>query len=373
MRAATILHLGVKELWSLARDPVMLALIAFGFTAAVYSAATAIPDTLNKAPIAIVDYDQSPLSERIVGAFYPPQFLPPVRITPAQMDARMDAGQDTFALVVPPDFQRDVLAGRSPALQLNVDATRISQAFNGSGYVQSIVDQEVQAFVQRYRADATAPVGLEIRVLFNPNLTKSWFQATMKLVDMITMLAIVATGAALIRERERGTIEHLLVMPVTPFEIMTSKVWSMGLVVLVASSFSLLAVVRGVLSVPLQGSIALFLCGVAMHLFAVTSISILMGTFTRSMAQFGLLMMLVLLPLQMLSGSSTPRESMPEWVQTLMLVAPNTHIVMLSQGILYRGAGLSVVWPQLLALFLLGSVFFGVALARFRKTIGTMN
>ncbi|MCE9564317.1 MAG: ABC transporter permease [Planctomycetes bacterium] len=372
MRATTILRLGVKELWSLARDPAMLVLIAFGFTATIYSAATAIPETLNKAPIAVVDYDQSPLSERITGAFYPPQFLPPERITQAEMDARMDAGRDTFALVIPPDFQRDVLAGRSPAVQLNVDATRMSQAFNGSGYVRTIVNQEVQAFVQRYRADARPPVELDVRVLSNPNLTKSWFQAVMKLVDMITMLAIVITGAALIRERERGTIEHLLVMPVTPFEIMTSKVWSMGLVVLVASGFSLFAVVRGLLSVPLQGSIPLFLCGVAVHLFAVTSISIFMGTFARSMAQFGLLMMLVLMPLQVLSGSVTPRESMPEWVQTVMLAAPNTHFVMLSQGILSRAAGLSVVWPQFLALGLIGAAFFGLALARFRKAIATM-
>jgi ABC-2 type transport system permease protein len=193
-----------------------------------------------------------------------------------------------------------------------------------------------------------------------------------KLIDQITMLAIVLTGAALIRERERGTIEHLLVMPVTPFEIMVSKVWSMGLVVLVACAFSLAVVVQGLLSVPIEGSIALFLCGAAVHLFATTSMGIFLGTFARSMPQFGLLMMLVLLPLQMLSGGSTARESMPEWVQQVMLVAPTTHFVMLAQGILYRGAGLDVVWPQFLALALIGVVFFGIALARFRKTIGAM-
>lgn len=372
MRADHILHLGIKELWSLARDPIMLALIAFAFTGSVYSSSTSVPETLNKAPIAIVDEDQSPLSQRIIGAFYQPYFLPPTLVTPTEMDTRMDAGLDTFALDIPPHFQRDVLAGRSPAIQLNVDATRVGQALTGSVYVQSIVNGEVQAFIDRYRADPRPPVDLISRVRFNPNLIKSWFTSIMKLIDQVTTLAIILTGAALLRERERGTIEHLLVMPVTPFEIMASKVWAMGLVVLVACGLSLVVVIQGLLAVPIEGSRLLFLAGAALHLFAATSLGIFLGTFARSMPQFGLLMMLVLLPLQMLSGGSTPRESMPVWVQQVMLTAPTTHFVSLAQGILYRGAGLEIVWPQFLALALIGAIFFGIAWARFRKTIGTM-
>jgi ABC-2 type transport system permease protein len=284
----------------------------------------------------------------------------------------MDAGLDTFALNIPPDFQRDVLAGRTPTIQLNVDATRTGQAFNGSGYVQAIVGQEVREFVRRYRADATPPVELAERVRFNPELRPSWFGGVMKLIDQVTMLAIVLTGAALLRERERGTIEHLLVMPVTPFEIMTGKVWAMGLVVLAACAFSLVVVVQGLLAVPLEGSRLLFLGGAALYLFAATSLGIFLGTFARSMPQFSLLLLLVLLPLQMLSGGVTPRESMPGWVQTVMLAAPTTHFVMLAQAILYRGAGPAIVWPQFLAVTLIGAVFFGIALARFRKAIGTM-
>ncbi|WP_152052538.1 ABC transporter permease [Tautonia marina] len=372
MRADHIFQLGLKEFWSLARDPVMLALILFAFTGSVYSATRAMPETLNNAPIAIVDEDRSPLSLRIISAFRPPYFLPPRLVTQGEMDARMDAGLDTFALDIPPGFQDDVLAGRSPAIQLNVDATRMGQAFAGSGYVQTIVTREIDEFVQRYRAAPSVPIDLALRVRFNPNLTKSWFTALTKLIDQVTLLSIILTGAALLRERERGTIEHLLVMPVTPFEIMTSKVWAMGLVVLVACTCSLFVVVQGLLAVPLSGSIPLFLLGAAMNLFATTSMGIFMGTFARSMPQFGLLVILVLLPLQMLSGGSTPRESMPEWIQYVMLAAPSTHFVMLAQAILMRGAGLSVIWPQFLWLALIGSTFFGIALARFRHAIGTM-
>lgn len=367
-----IYQLGIKELWSLWRDPTMLVLIIYVFSASVYTSATAMPETLNNAPIAIVDEDNSALSQRITAAFYPPQFTAPARIEYAHLDVGMDEGHYTFALVIPPNFQRDVLAGRAPALQLNVDATRMSQAFTGNGYVQQIVIGEVNEFVKRYRGSQTLPVELELRARFNPTLDKSWFGALVQIINQITMLSIILTGAALIREREHGTIEHLLVMPVTPTQIMLSKVWSMALVVLVSAFLSLNIMVRGILDVPIEGSLALFFSGAALSLFATTSMGIFLATLARNMPQFGMLMMLTIMPLQMLSGGSTPRESMPEFVQNIMLLAPTTHFVELGQAILYRGAGLDVVWQPFLALLLIGMALFALSLARFRKTIGQM-
>ena len=369
---ANIYDLGVKELWSLWRDPMMIALIVYVFTASVYTSATSMPETLHNAPIAIVDEDNSALSQRIASAFYPPQFTPPAMIDYGDVDPGMDAGLYTFALVIPPNFQRDVLARRSPALQLNVDATRMSQAFTGSGYIQQIAIGEVNEFVKRYRGAEPLPVDLALRARFNPSLDKAWFGSVVQIINHITLLSIILTGAALIREREHGTIEHLLVMPVTPAQIMLSKIWSMALVVLIASFLSLNLMVRGVLGVPIEGSIALFFAGAALSLFATTSMGIFIATLARNMPQFGMLMMLTIMPLQMLSGGTTPRESMPEIVQNIMLIAPTTHFVELSQAILYRGAGLETVWQPFLALALIGTVLFFLSLARFRKTIGQM-
>ncbi|EEZ4507551.1 ABC-2 transporter permease [Escherichia coli] len=308
-----IFNLGIKELRSLLGDKAMLTLIVFSFTVSVYSSATVTPGSLNLAPIAIADMDQSQLSNRIVNSFYRPWFLPPEMITADEMDAGLDAGRYTFAINIPPNFQRDVLAGRQPDIQVNVDATRMSQAFTGNGYIQNIINGEVNSFVARYRDNSEPLVSLETRMRFNPNLDPAWFGGVMAIINNITMLAIVLTGSALIREREHGTVEHLLVMPITPFEIMMAKVWSMGLLVI-----------------------------------------------------------LVLLPLQMLSGGSTPRESMPQMVQDIMLTMPTTHFVSLAQAILYRGAGFEIVWPQFLTLMAIGGAFFTIALLRFRKTIGTM-
>jgi len=367
-----ILHLGVKELWGLWRDPAMLVLIAFMFGFSVYSGSKAIPETLNRAPIAIVDEDASPLSLRIASAFYLPQFVGPRMITLSEVDEGMDAGIYTFALVIPQGFERDVLAGKSPTVQLNVDATRMTQAFSGSGAVQQIVMGEVNAFVQRHQGSASAPVSLALRMRFNPSLNQGWFGALTELVNHITMVSILLCGAALIREREHGTIEHLLAMPVTPTEIMLSKVWSMGLVVLLATALSLRFVVQGLLSVPVQGSVGLFLLTTALMLFATTAMGIFLATMARSMPQFALLMILILLPLQMLSGGRTPLESMPLALQYLMRAAPTTQYNLASQAVLFRGAGLDVIWPNLLALAVIGAVFFGVALRRFRQTLHQM-
>jgi len=372
IRSKNVFRLGVKELWSLVRDPIMLVLIAWTFTFAIYVAATAMPESLHNAPIAIVDEDGSPLSARIISSFYPPHFKTPVMVSLADIDPGMDKGEYTFVLDIPPGFQRDVLAGRVPAIQLNVDATLMSQAFTGNGYIQQIVASEVTEFVQRYHSTTVPPVDLALRMRFNPNLEQAWFGSLMEIINNVTMLSIILTGAALIREREHGTIEHLLVMPVTPAEIMLAKVWSMGLVVLLAAMVALVFVVQGALHVPVQGSIALFIVAAALHLFATTSMGIFLATLARSMPQFGMLLVLVLLPLQMLSGGATPRESMPELVQNVMLAAPTTYFVSAGQAILYRGAGISVVWPQLLAILTIGSVLFFAALARFRKTISQM-
>ena len=371
--AANIYRLGIKELWSLARDPVMLVLIAYTFTFSIYVSATAMRETLNKAPLVFVDEDGSPLSAKIVSAFYPPRFKMPEIISLAAVDPGMDVGAYTFALDIPPDFQRDVLAGRSPTIQLNVDATRMSQAFTGSSYIQQMVMGEVTEFVQGFRGSPAPPVDLVLRARFNPNLEEPWFGALMEIINNVTMLSIVLTGAALIREREHGTIEHLLVMPVTPSEIMLAKVWSMGLVVLFAAAFALLFVVKGVLRVPIEGSVALFLAGASLHLFATNSMAIFMATLARSMPQFGMLAVLILMPLQLLSGNATPRESMPQFVQDVMMLAPTTHFVAIGQAILFRGAGLGVVWPEFLALAAIGAVFFSISLNRFRKTISQMN
>jgi len=212
-------------------------------------------------------------------------------------------------------------------------------------------------------------VNLDVRIVFNPNLTTAWFTSVMAIINNITMLAIILAGAALVREREHGTMDHLLVMPLTPFEIAMAKVWANGLVITVAVGLSLYIVVRTILRIPIAGSIPLFMVGVVIYLFFATAIGIFLGTVARSMPQLGLLFMLVFLPMNMLSGGNTPLESMPLWLAKTMQISPSTHFVAFAQAILYRGAGLDVVWPQFLAVAAIGALFFGLAILRFRSVV----
>jgi len=362
-----IFWLGTKELRSFIHDFVLLGLVIYTFSFAVYSQAQQNSQELHNAAIAIVDEDRSPLSRAIAQAYLPPYFRSPREIAPAEIDQAMDTARYTFVVDIPPHFQRDVEAGRQPAIQVNVDATAMMQAGVGAGYIEQITNAEITRFLHHQEASVPSPINLAVRVAFNPNVMTSWFTSIMGIINNVTMLAIILAGAAIIREREHGTMDHLLTMPLTPFEIAMAKVWANGLVITVAVGLSLTLVVRLFLGIPIVGSIPLFMVGVMLYLFFATAIGIFLGTVAKSMPQLGLLFMLIALPMNLLSGSFTPLDSMPPLLQAIMQASPSTHFVSFAQAILYRGAGFDVVWPQFLAVAVVGAVFFGLALMRFRR------
>ena len=361
-----IFWLGTKELRSFAHDWVLLILVIYSFSFAVLAQGQSSSQELHNASVGYVDEDQSVLSRGIIQAFLPPYFKGPEPVALGDVDHLMNTGRYTFIIDIPPHFERDVLAGRAPGIQVNVDATAMVQAGLGSSYAQQIISAKVDEFVARSSEAATPLITVADRFAFNPNVVTSWFTSVMGIINSVTMLAIIMAGAAVLREREHGTMDHLMVMPVSPFEIAMSKVWANGLIITIAVGLSLMLIVKRVLGVPIAGSIPLFLCGTALYLFFATAIGIFLGTVSRSMPQLGLIYMLIAMPMNMLSGTSTPLESMPVWLSTIMQVVPSTHFVSFAQAILYRGAGLDVVWPAFLATAGIGALFFIAALFRFR-------
>ena len=273
-----ILALGLKELNSIRADPILLALTVYTFSYAVYAVATGAKTEVDHVSTAIVDEDRSQLSRLIRQGILPPFFRPPVEIPATEIGPSMDAGRYVFVIEIPPKFEQDVISNRYPSIQINMDATAVAQAGNGGAYLQQIINQQVQTYATRAAGTPTTPSGTElqpvnlaVRVMFNPNLKSEWFTSVMQVINNITMLSIILTGAALIREREHGTIEHLLAMPVTPSEIMLSKIWANGLVILVAAILSMKLVVQLWLQVPIAGSLVLFMAGALVYAFSVTS------------------------------------------------------------------------------------------------------
>ncbi len=364
---STIAWLATKELRSFFHDWVLFGLVIYSFSLAVIAQAQGNVQELHNASIAILDEDHSELSRRIARGFLPPYFKSPQAIEPRDADRLMNSGRYTFIVDIPPHFERDVLSRRRPTIQVVVDATATMQAGIGAGYAQQIIETEIAAFVARASDVPPPPVSLVLRIAFNPNVTTAWFTSIMGIINNVTMLAIILAGAAVVREREHGTVDHLLAMPLTPFEIAMSKVIANALVIAVAVGLSLYFVVRQLLGVPIAGSVPLFMVGVVLYLFFATSIGIFLATIARTMPQLGLLFILVAVPLNMLSGSNTPLESMPTFLSTIMQAVPSTHFVSFAQAILYRGAGFDVVWPQFLAVTAIGAAFLGLALLRFRS------
>lgn len=365
-----ILRLVVKELRSLRADPIMLVLVAYTFTVAVYTVATGVKLEARDLTIGIVDEDESEFSRSLLGSFGPPLFKVSKRIAANEIDAEMNSGRLVFVLEIPPRFQADLLAGRHTAVQLNIDATAMTQAGNGAVYTQQIIAQEIANRHAGRETTSSLPINLVVRARFNPNLDSGWFSSVMQVLNNVTLLTIILTGAALIREREQGTVEHLLVMPITPVEIMLAKMTANALVILVAAVASLIFVVKWALGVPIAGALLLFVLGTAIYAFAVAALGILLGTLATTMGQFGLLAIPVFVVTQLLSGATTPMESMPIWLQWIMRIfSPTPHFVAFSQGVLYRGAGLDVVWPEIAKIVAIGVAYFAFALTRFRKVI----
>jgi ABC-2 type transport system permease protein len=370
---SNIFWLGTKELRSFFSDWVLLGFVIYSFSLAVISQAQSNSQELYHASIGVVDEDHSEVSRRIIHAFLLPYFNEPVEIAPADVEHLMNAGKYTFVVDIPPNFQRDLLAGHHPGLQLNVDATAMVQAGLGSSYAEEIINAEIVQFLSHAEKTSLSPVNLTIRIAFNPNVMTAWFSSVMGIISSVTILAIILAGAALVREREHGTMDHLLVMPLSPFEIAMSKIWANVFVIAVAVGLSLYLVVQLLLKIPIAGSIPLFMLGAVLYLFFATAIGLFLGTVARSMPQLGLLYMLVAVPMNILSGNATPLESMPPWLATIMQASPSTHFVSFAQAILYRGAGLEVVWPQFLLVAGIAGLFLALSLLRFRSALSSAS
>lgn len=370
---SNIYWLGTKEIRSLLRDIVMVALIFWAFGPGLIMRATGLSDNVHNASVAFVDEDHSALSRSLQTALTAPYFSQPELIDAHELDKAIDESRYTFVVVVPPNFESDIRRGARPELQLNVDATAIVLAATGSGYIYQMLQQKITEYAQRSDAAVVLPVEMVSRRAFNVNGIQTWFESVVALLDQISILTIALTGAALLREREHGTIEHLLVMPLSAFEIAMSKVLANGLVILLAFTVSMLFVVEWGLGVPIAGSRLLLGAGAFVYLFSAAAIGIFLGTLSRTMAQFALLMLLVIMPMIMLSGGMTPIESQPEWLQVLTNLMPSRHFMAYSQAIVFRGAGIETVWPQLLAMIGLGTTFFSASLMMFRRSIANVG
>ena len=372
-RLYCIFWLGLKEMMSLRRDWVMMALLVWSFTLAPIMEATGVASSVNNASIAFADEGNSPLSRALATAFFPPEFQPVVQIEPGTGPTHMDAGRFIFIVAIPPGFEKDLRARRTPEIQVLIDATAMEQAGIGANYMTNILRAEIHRFAVGVDLVDPPAINVILRSAFNPNRDTVRFAGIVALIGQIMWLTTILTGAAMIREREHGTIEHLLAMPLTPLDIAMAKIWTNAAVVLIAAGLSLTFVMQGSLDIRIAGSKALFLLGTALFLFTATALGVFLATIARSMAQFALLVMLIVLPMLMLSGGETPVEGQPAWLQAGTLFLPSRHYMSASQAIVFKGAGIETVWPEFVWMAVLGLALLMTSLVMFRRSVAQMS
>ena len=368
-----VYYLSIKELRSLFGDLTLIGLVVIMFTFTIYSIAKGITTEVKNAPVAVLDEDHSTLSYQLRDVILPPYFKQVVEIERDRIDSAMDNGEYIFVLTIPPNFATDLLAGKQPQLQLLVDATAMTQAGIGANYLNQIINRQINQFLGLPDNQQLLPLKPEINVLFNENLLTEWFMPMTQITGNSSLLVLILVGAAVIREREHGTIEHLLVMPVTASEIAFSKIIANRLVILVAAVLSLYFVVHKLIGAPINGSLWLFAFSELIYLFSMAGLGLFLATQAPTMPQFSLLCLPVYIVLYLLSGGPSPIENMPQTVQQVMQFSPLTQFVAISQDILSRGAGWETIWHRLVIMIVLGTVFISVAIMRFRSMLARQN
>ena len=367
--------LAIKELKQLWRDRGLFGFVIYVFTLNIVLAAGGASFELNHVPVIVHDADHSDASRDLTYRFQPPYFSLQGEVGTAQQAMTMlDREQARVLIDVPHGFAETLREGTQPAtVQLLVDASHANSGYLAASYAAAITGGFGAEWSQRSLARAGVdPTGLprienRVRLWHNADLNEPWFQTIAELVTMMTVMCILLPAAALVREKERGTIEQLLVSPLSALQVMLAKVLAMEAVMLLGVAVALFGIMQPLYHVPAKGSLALLFVLTALYAFTNAGLGLVAATFARNSGQTGLLILLIVMPIITLSGTWTPFESMPGWLRAAMTLSPLRHFVDIAYSILLRGAGLNVLWDSVLAMAALGAVLFAIGLARFRR------
>ncbi|WP_423021589.1 ABC transporter permease [Undibacterium sp. MH2W] len=367
-----------KELLQLLRDPILLVFVIYAFTADIYNAASGVSFQLNNAALVLFDLDRSAASRELAGRFMPPEFKWLGGITHnEQGQALLDDGKAMAVLDIPPGFGAKLARGEQQSVQLQIDASNSVQGFLASvDATQIIARYGLEQMATRLGAEsggvAGAPPAIDnaTRVWFNPNQNDAWFMGISELLNVVTLFSMLLPAAAMVREKERGTIEQLLVSPLSPLQIMMPKIIAMVAVILGGIALGLFGILIPVFSIPVVGSLLVFFAVSTLYVSTLAGIGILIATVTNNMAQAGMMVILILAPMMFLSGAWTPPEAMPVVMRLGMYVSPLYYYINASYGILMKGAGLMVLWPMLVGIIVIGMMVSTVTILKFKKQFG---
>ena len=364
----------MKELRQLSRDKALIGFFFWAFIMDVYLAGSGTSMQLTNAGFVVHDTDHSASSRELIDRFHPPYFRFDGEVMhPKDGLRRLDFGEDVVLLDIPPRFHETLVSGEPTAVQMQVAATHSPQGLSAASYGARIVGEfGLESSLQRMGVSMEGGAALPVvrsehRVWYNPNQDESWFMSISEVLTITTIFSVLLPAAALVRERERGTVEQLLVSPLTPFQIMVPKVIAMTLVILAGTAMSLFGILHGIFNVPMKGSLLLYFVMTTLYVFTTAGLGLVAATIATNQAQVSLMTILVVAPMINLSGTWTPPEAMPFWLRELMQLSPLYHFVNISYGIQLKGVGLDILWPSIVSMLALGGALFGFGMWRFRR------
>jgi ABC-2 type transport system permease protein len=359
-----------KECSQLFRDVPILLFVIWAFTGAVYTGGHGMGAELRDYPALVLDLSRSAESRELLSRFRAPYFkIVGYAVSDAELVRWLDGGRASLAIVIPPDFERRVQRGGA-RFQVILDGSQSMSATIAGAHVASIAGRySVELLAARMGpAHGRLPqVDARVRVEYNPNLAETWFSGLLEVLNQVTMIAMLLAAAAMVREREHGTLEHLLVSPLRPWELFAAKVVPVVVLVPLAALGSVFGIVHGVFGTPIRGSVALFYAVSVVYVFALASLGLAIAMLARNLGQAMLLLLLILYPMMLLSGAFTPPESMGPFMRYASLVSPVRHYVDFGYQVLFKGNGLAYVWPDIVGILVLGVALFTISIRRFAR------
>ncbi len=360
-----------KELRTFERDFALVFLVVFVFLIHPYQSATELPSGLNDHPAAVYDLDRTQASARFVEMLRPPYFSVKRYLgTDAEVAAVLDRDEASTVIVVPEGFERRLHRGEAAPVQVIGDGTFSVDSQRANAYIAAMALDFSEAQQHSPARDAGLPiVDARLRVRYNAPLREDWSNALDMLLMGVALIPMLLPAALMVREKEQGTIEQLLVSPLRPWEITMAKILPMVLVVTVATLGSLGVLVRA-LDLPVRGSLPLFILATVLTVFSMGGISLVIATVTRTVPSALLVAVMLIIPIAFLSGNYVPLEAMPAWQYYLTLLSPQRYYLSIGRAILFKGASLAVLWKDFAGLVLVGSGLFAVGVRRFQRQFG---
>ena len=364
-----------KEFSQLLHDFWIMFILVYAFTGAIYVAGHAISMEINNYPVVVFDLSRTHESRELVSRLQAPYFK---IVAYARSDTEvvrfLDSGRASIAVIIPPDFERKVQEGKGRFQVISDGTLSMSATIAGAHIARIANDYGIELLERRgnltKRLVAQIPqVDARVRVAYNPNITSAWFTSLLEIMNIITMVSMLLTAAAMVREKVHGTLEQLLVSPLRPSELFIAKIIPTIVVILILSLLALFGVVKGIFHTPLRGSLTLFYAVTTIYIFSTASLGIAIAVIARNIAQVAMLLLIIMYPMLFLSGAFTPPESMVPWMQYASLISPMRYYLDFGFQVLYKGNGLAYVWQDILGILIIGSLMFGFSIWRFRRLL----